>query len=87
MIFLSSQFVSYLKFRSSEAVSETHDQTRSYLGFLQIHCYFFLITCVFLFSFQDKSYVFSSPWLSSDALKYLPVFLYLGIEAGTLYFV
>lgn len=46
-----------------------------------------LITCVFLLSFQDKSYVFSSPWLSSDALNYLAVFLYLGIEAGMLYFV
>ena len=39
---------------------------------------------VFVFSFWNKSYVFSSPWLFSDASKYLVVFLYLGIEAGML---
>lgn len=38
---------------------------------------------VFVFSFWNNSYVFSSPWLSSDA-SYLVVFLYLGIEAGML---
>lgn len=40
-----------------------------------------LIIRVFLFSFQDKSYVVSSLWLSYDASKYLAVTLFRGIEA------